>query len=222
MVWTLMGLMKGWAGWLERAHAEAQGGCDGPLCGFVGERVANPAGRFPYAGECNRLPLFPRTAMRILLTSLLLTLALPVCGQSKPENNANRSAKGSTADALMDEWVSSWNRDEAAYIENGLAPDAVVLLGNGAPLKGKAAAGKDFVRGQMPLVSNLTVKAADSGMSSDLAYQTGSYTQRIDKPAGGGQPYTQTGRYTFVWRKLPGSVFRLKSVLMAADPAAAH
>gem|GEM_PF-3210480 len=158
--------------------------------------------------------------MRILLTLLLLSLALPVRGQSKPENNANRSAKGSTADALMDEWVSSWNRDEAAYLENGFAPDAVVLRGDGPPLKGKAAAGKDFVRGELPLVSNLVVKAVDSGMSSDLAYQTGTYTQRIDKPAGGGKPYTQTGRYTFVWRKLPGSVFRLKSVLMAPDPAA--
>jgi ketosteroid isomerase-like protein len=157
--------------------------------------------------------------MRTCLTLLLLSLALPVCGQAKPENNANRIAKGSTADALMDEWVSSWNRDEAAYIENSFAPDAVVLRGNGAPMKGKAAAGKDFVRGELPLVSNLVVKAVDSGMSSDLAYQTGSYSQRIDKPAGSGKPYTQTGRYTFVWRKLPGSVFKLKSVLMAPDPA---
>ncbi|MBD0258961.1 MAG: DUF4440 domain-containing protein [Cytophagales bacterium] len=157
--------------------------------------------------------------MRTYLTFLLLTLALPVCGQAKPENNANRVAKGSTADALMDEWVSSWNRDEAAYIENSFASDAVVLRGNGAPLKGKAAAGKDFVRGEMPGVSNLVVKAADSGISSDLAYQTGTYTQRVDKPASGGKPYTQTGRYTFVWRKPPGSVFKLKSVLMAPDPA---
>ncbi len=157
--------------------------------------------------------------MRTLLTLLLLSLALPVCGQAKPENNANRAAKGSTADALMDEWVSSWNRDEAAYIENSFAPDAVVLRGDGAPLRGKAAAGKDFVRVELPGVSNLVVKAVDSGMSSDLAYQTGTYSQRIDKPAGGGQPYTQTGRYTFVWRKLPGSVFKLKSVLMAPDPA---
>jgi ketosteroid isomerase-like protein len=154
-----------------------------------------------------------------LLTLLLLSLALPVCGQAKPENNANRVAKGSTADALMDEWVSSWNRDEAAYIENSLAPDAVVLHGSGTPLKGKAAAGKDFVRKELPLVSNLVVKAMDSGMSTDLAYQTGSYTQRIDKPQGGGQPSTQTGRYTFVWRKLPGSVFKLKSVLMVPDAA---
>lgn len=158
--------------------------------------------------------------MRTFLTLLLLSLALPVCGQAKPENNANRVGEGSTAEALMDEWVSSWNRDEAAYIENSFAPDAVVLRGSGAPLKGKAAAGRDFVRGELPGVSALVVKAVDSGMSGDLAYQTGTYSQRIDKPAGGGgQPYTQTGRYTFVWRKLPGSVFKLKSVLMAADPA---
>jgi ketosteroid isomerase-like protein len=157
--------------------------------------------------------------MRICLTLLLLSLALPLCGQVKPENNANRVAEGSTADALMDEWVSSWNRDEAAYLENSFAPDAVVLRGKGAPLKGKAAAGKDFVRGELPLASNLVVKAVDSGMSSDLAYQTGSYSQRIDKPAGGGKPHTQTGRYTFVWRKLPGSVFKLKSVLMVPDAA---
>ena len=157
--------------------------------------------------------------MRTCLTLLLLSLALPVCGQAKPENNTNRVAKGSTADALMDEWVSSWNRDETSYIENSFAPDAIILLGSDKPLKGKAAVSSGFVRHEMPIVSTLVVKALDSGMSSDLAYQTGSYTQRIDRPEGGGKPYTQTGRYTFVWRKIPGSVFKLKSVLIDPDPA---
>jgi hypothetical protein len=35
--------------------------------------------------------------------------------------------------------------------KNSFVPDAVVLRGTSAPLKGKAAAGKDFVRENCPL-----------------------------------------------------------------------
>jgi hypothetical protein len=39
--------------------------------------------------------------MRTLISQLLLVMALPVCGQAKPDNNANRVTKGFTADALI-------------------------------------------------------------------------------------------------------------------------
>jgi hypothetical protein len=55
--------------------------------------------------------------MRTLITQLLLVMALPVCGQARPDNNANRVTKGFTADALIHQWARSWNCDEAAYLE---------------------------------------------------------------------------------------------------------
>ena len=157
--------------------------------------------------------------MRMWLRQLLLIsiFGLHACAPAIAPAAADQVTVDRVVGGLSSGWVSAWNRDDAGAIERVFGEDAVLLFGPELALRGPRTIQERFVTRNLPVVRDMAVTPLKRGVSAGLAYETGSYTLRVEQP--NRTPYTQTGRYTFVWGRQADGSWKVESLIIDADPA---
>lgn len=139
--------------------------------------------------------------------------ALAGCATS-PDRRAEDEA---LIHAKIREWSAAAEAKDLDKTLSFYAPDAVLML-EGVPDIEGAAALRAGLGGMMQDPNFALSFAADdvqAARSSDLAYETGTYSLTVSGPDG--EPVTEQGHYVVVWVKQPDGSWKVKLDVPVSD-----
>ena len=158
---------------------------------------------------------------------LACVFAVAACAQQAPAPPPptpppdTRAADEAAIHALVKEWSASAQAKDAAKFASFYADDAVVMMEAAPDFTGKTAISEGL--GAMMQDPNFALSfEADKvvvARSSDLAYETGSFTMTMSDAKK--KPATQTGHYVVVWRKEADGAWKVVIDAPISDPPAA-
>ena len=155
-----------------------------------------------------------KTSQRTGLAAVLVVSACAPAGNS-PAMSPEMAQAAPSADALMNQFVEAWNRDDEAALREIFADD-LVLIDDGGMIRGEEAVFSEWVPPNMAATSDLQVTVGAVGAGSDLAYHSGRWSLQVTPP--GAAPFTSTGSHSFVWRRGAGGEWQLVSIQIEDDP----
>lgn len=146
---------------------------------------------------------------------LLMVLATAICVslpvQAAPPQAQATAQKADTAIAkIVDAYVAGMNARNAAKIAELYAEDAVEMPPFRQPVKGRQAIRSYYeqqFKGEQMEFSDLRLQRIDSRTSGDIAFDTGTYTQKVTPK--GGKPMDDTGNYVVILRRAADGQWRV-------------
>lgn len=108
-------------------------------------------------------------------------------------------AVASVAD-ISEEWAGYWNAKNLDGMMNLYAPSPAFLPTIGKAWNGKPAMRKNFAGLLKNFDPHISLNSASSATSGNLAYDTGTYDETIDRVKGGA-PIVAKGSYLFLFQR---------------------
>jgi uncharacterized protein (TIGR02246 family) len=149
----------------------------------------------------NRLPIVVVTA--VLCAALMVPPAFAQAGGGTPQPEP-AIAK------IIEAYVAGMKARDAAKIAELYAEDAVEMPPFQQPVKGRKAIRGYYeqqFKGEQMEFADLRLQRVESRMSGDLAFDTGTYAQKVTPK--GGQPTDDTGNYLVILRRAADGQWRV-------------
>lgn len=144
-----------------------------------------------------------RISRSLLLGGALLAAPLLTASPAQAQTNTH-------ADALMTRFAEAWSADDSTAVSQLFTDDVVIVGSDGAFTNREAV--EAWRRQQMAGTDAMEITPLRSGMSGDLAYQTGRWALGYGGGAG-----TATGSHTFVFRKGDDGTWRTAAISIGTD-----
>ena len=152
--------------------------------------------------------------------ALLAVFSIPVFGQTSAKSQPPKvESKKETAvrlqfETFLKQFVEAYNKQDADALAGFYAEDAT-YIGTG----GDVTQSKDKIhlglKGSLRYFRDFTATPAEFGTSGDLAYQRGTYSQRLEVP---NQPSeTFTGKYLLILRRQKDKSWKIESQMVSRD-----
>jgi uncharacterized protein (TIGR02246 family) len=145
----------------------------------------------------------------LMVLATALCVSLPV--QAAPPQTQAATQKGEPAIAkIVDAYVAGMKARDAAKVAELYHEDAVEMPPFRQPLKGRQAIRGYYeqqFKGEQMGFSDLRLQRIDSRTSGDIAFDTGTYSQKVTPK--GGAPMDDTGNYVVILRRATDGQWRV-------------
>jgi len=135
--------------------------------------------------------------MRVIHAALLACLMAPA------------GAQGAGAPvALSDAWAKAWSAKSLSAMLDLYAPEPVFLPASGERWEGRDVITAHFIEGLTQFDSDLKLHSLHSEASGDLAYDSGTYSEKVT-PARGGRAAELRGNYLFIFQRQTDGTWKI-------------